>query len=96
MHWTRDFGVANTGYPTDDDVYREQMSVVTTEDIPMVEAQQENIDAFGPLADAPAKQDLFIINVHRVLTEAHRARGRELPPELKRVGKRAQELIGSN
>jgi vanillate O-demethylase monooxygenase subunit len=87
MHWTRDFGLENAGYPTDDDVHNEQMSVVTTEDIPMVEAQQQNIDAFGPVTDAPAKQDLFIINVHRVLSEAHGRGGRGLPVELQRVGR---------
>ena len=97
MHWTRDFGLENSGYPTDADVHAEQMAVVTGEDIPMVEAQQANLEAFGPLADAPAKQDLFIINVHRVLTRVHESAGNALPPELKRVGKAAPAaLAGMN
>jgi len=62
----------------------------------MVEAQQENIAAFGAVADAPAKQDLFIINVHRVLTRAHERAGSSLPAELQRVGKKTPaDLVGA-
>jgi phenylpropionate dioxygenase-like ring-hydroxylating dioxygenase large terminal subunit len=96
MNWTRDFGVENAGYPTDDDVFAEQNSVVTTEDIPMVEAQQENLAAFGPVHDAPAKQDVFIINVHRVLAESYRRAGHVLPPELQRVGAGSAGLVRAN
>jgi vanillate O-demethylase monooxygenase subunit len=95
MDWTRDFGMDNASYPTDEDVRNEQLSVVTGEDIPMVEAQQENIAAFGAVADAPAKQDLFIINVHRVLTRAHERAGYGLPAELQRVGKKPADLVGA-
>jgi vanillate O-demethylase monooxygenase subunit len=97
MNWTRDFGIENVGYPTDDDVAAEQNAVVTTEDIPMVEAQQANLAAFGDVHDAPAKQDVFIINVHRVLSGLHRRAGHVLPPELQRVGKAGvATLVGSN
>ena len=95
MNWTRDFGLDNVGYPTDDDVNAEQVAVVTTEDIPMVEAQQENLLLFDRTQDAPAKQDVFIIDVHRVLSEAHQREGHELPAELSRVGRRL-ELARTN
>jgi vanillate O-demethylase monooxygenase subunit len=90
MNWTRDFGLDGVDYPTNEDVRREQLQVVTTEDIPMVEAQQENLLHFVEATDVAAKQDVFIIDVHRVLTQAHAAAGNPLPPELTRVGRRLQ------
>lgn len=95
MNWTRDFGIDNVRYPTDDDVHTEQMTVVTTEDIPMVEAQQENIAMFSTLRDAPAKQDGFIIDVHRVLVDAYHRAGSALPPELQRAGKLDRRICES-
>jgi len=60
MGWTRDFGIDNTSYPTDQDVWSEQTMVVKGEDIPMVEAQQANLRRFGTVRDIPTRQDRFI------------------------------------
>ena len=40
---------------------------VEVDDIPIVEAQQRNLDRFGPVKDVPVKQDRFVNEVHRVL-----------------------------
>jgi vanillate O-demethylase monooxygenase subunit len=85
MGWTRDFGVDNTGYPTDQDVFREQTMVVKGEDIPMVEAQQANLRRFGAVRDIPTRQDRFITAVHRVLAELHRESSDAVPAELQRL-----------
>lgn len=87
MPWTRDFGLDNIDYMTDDDVRREQHLVIAGDDIPMVEAQQRNIERFGPLMDVPAQQDRFVLTVHRVLARLFRERGLHVPPELQRIGR---------
>ena len=84
MNWTRDFGIENIGYPTDDDVRREQTAVVRGEDIPMVEAQQKNIDLFGTQHDIASSQDRFITFVHRTLSGLYTKAGKPVPPELER------------
>ncbi len=67
MDWTWDF-CDPEGYPTNEDVYREQRGLIEVEDIPMVEAQQRNILAFGTDArDIPVKQDKHVSEVYRVL-----------------------------
>ena len=89
MPWTRDFGLDNVAYPTDDDVREEQTLVVCGDDIPMVEAQQRNIARFGPVPDVPSRQDRFVVTVHRKLAELYAANGRAVPAELQRLGKGA-------
>jgi vanillate O-demethylase monooxygenase subunit len=93
MNWTRDFGLDGVNYPTNDDVRDEQNAIVTTEDIPMVEAQQANLLHFPDAVDVAAKQDVFIIDVHRVLAAVHARAGNELPRELSRVRRR---LVAAN
>jgi vanillate monooxygenase len=88
MNWTRDFGVQNIGYPTDDDIRREQLSVVELEDIPMVEAQHKNIMEFGSEFDVAARQDQFIGHVHRMLQELYGKAGLPFPPEVRRTVRR--------
>lgn len=85
MNWTRDFGVDNIGYPTDEDVWDEQTAVVTGDDIPMVEAQQINLRRFPAIRDVAARQDRFIASVHRVLCELYANAGKPLPAELQRL-----------
>ena len=87
MNWVRDFGTDNIRYPTDEDVHREQTAVVCGEDVPMVEAQQRNIEAFGLLQDVPARQDLFITHVHRTLAQIYSSRNKPIPGELQRLGR---------
>lgn len=93
MHYfmprTRDFGLDNVSYPTDDDVRQEQTLVVCGDDIPMVEAQQRNIARFGALTDVPSRQDRFVVTVHRRLAALYAENGRPVPPELQRLGKGA-------
>ena len=84
MGWTRDFGLDNKSYPTDEDVFREQTMVVKGEDIPMVEAQQANLRRFGAVRDIPTRQDRFITAVHRVLAELYRESSDAIPVELQR------------
>ena len=88
MNWTRDFGLDNIGYPTDQDVWTEQMAVVTGDDVPMVEAQQANLARFPAARDVAARQDQFIAAVHRALGQLYDSADKTLPPEL-------QRLIGS-
>jgi len=85
MGWTRDFGLDNKSYPTDEDVFREQTMVVKGEDIPMVEAQQANLRRFGAVRDIPTRQDRFITAVHRVLAELYRDASDAVPQELRRL-----------
>lgn len=74
MDWTRNFGL-HGDYPTDEDVDREQRSLVEIEDIPMVEGQQHNIDEFGHMNDLPVKQDKFVNEVHRILQRLYAEAG---------------------
>ena len=75
MDWTWDFGDPE-GYPTHGDVDREQRGLIEIEDIPMVEAQQRNITAFGTDArDIPVKQDKHVNEVHRVLRRMYEEQG---------------------
>jgi vanillate O-demethylase monooxygenase subunit len=85
MNWVRDFGTDNVGYPTDDDVRREQTAVVCDEDVPMVEAQQRNIDLFGMVEDVPARQDQFITAVHHTLRQIYAKANQPVPEELQRL-----------
>ena len=41
MDFTRNFGIYGDPYPTDDDIYSEQYSVISKDDLPMVEAHQK-------------------------------------------------------
>ena len=66
--WTRDFAL-ESGYPSDSDVRREQESVIGSEDIPMVEAQQRNKLRFGDPLDIPGRADKFLIAVHKRISE---------------------------
>lgn len=88
MNWTRDFGLGNVEYPTDEDIRREQLAVVQGEDIPMVEAQQLNIAEFGSEFDVAARQDQFIGHVHRVLQEIYTNAGLPFPQEVQRTVRR--------
>ena len=88
MNWTRDFGLDNVGYPTDEDVRREQTAVVCGEDIPMVEAQQLNMKRFGDVQDIASSQDRFITFVHRALSELYTGLDKPIPRELGRVAMR--------
>jgi vanillate monooxygenase len=85
MNWVRDFGTDNVSYPTDEDVRREQTAVVCGEDVPMVEAQQRNIDAFGMVQDVPSRQDQFVTTVHRTLSQIYANASKPVPAELMRV-----------
>jgi Vanillate O-demethylase oxygenase C-terminal domain len=85
MNWVRDFGTDNISYPTDDDVRREQTAVVCDEDVPMVEAQQRNIDLFGMVEDVPARQDQFITAVHHTLRQIYLKANKPVPEELQRL-----------
>lgn len=84
MNWTRDFGLDNVAYPTDEDVLAEQNMVIAGDDIPMVEAQQKNLARFPTARDIPARQDRFIAAVHRVLTKLYTDSGKPVPRELQR------------
>lgn len=85
MHWTRDFGMDNINYPTDADIRREQIGVVTQDDIPMVQAQQANLDAFGAVQDMPVIQDKLVNAVHRLLRDIYRDAGASLPAQVERM-----------
>jgi vanillate O-demethylase monooxygenase subunit len=85
MDWTRDFGLTNIGYPTDQDIYNEQFSVISGEDLPMIEAQQVNINLYDTLRDVPAKSDKLVIDVHKLLRELYAAAGCEVPQEVNRI-----------
>lgn len=74
MDWTWDFGGPD-GYPTHEDVDREQRGLIEVDDIPMVEAQQRNLDLFGDVRDVPVKQDKTLIEVHRVLKRLYAEAG---------------------
>lgn len=75
MDWTWDFGGPD-GYPTHVDVDREQRALIEVDDIPMVEAQQRNIDLFASQArDVPVKQDRHVNEVHRVLRRMYEEAG---------------------
>ncbi len=65
MDFTRNFGLDGKSYPTDEDIYHEQNSVIGGDDLPMVESQQENINLCGNLIDVPVKADKLISGVHK-------------------------------
>ena len=71
LGFTRDFNL-ESGYPTDEDMRREQEGVVLNEDIPMVEAQQLNKIRFGDPVDIPGQADKFLIAVHKRIAELNR------------------------
>ena len=72
MDFTRDFGLDGTKYPTDEDIYKEQYSVITGDDLPMIEAQQSNIDLCREVIDVPVKADKLISDVHRHLAKLYK------------------------
>ncbi|MBT7953682.1 MAG: aromatic ring-hydroxylating dioxygenase subunit alpha [Rhodospirillaceae bacterium] len=74
MDWTWDFGGPD-GYPDHDDVDREQRSLIECDDIPMVEAQQRNLELFDNVQDIPVKQDKFVNRVHKVLQRLYAEQG---------------------
>jgi len=85
MDWTWDFGGPD-GYPTHADVDREQRALIDQDDIPMVEAQQRTVDAFGPAArDFPVKQDRNVSSVHRVLKRMYEDAGLSAAAEVTRM-----------
>ena len=66
--WTRDFSV-HSGYPSDEDVRREQSTVIAAEDIPIVEAQQRNKLRFGDPDDIAGAADKLLVTVHKRIAE---------------------------
>ena len=78
MDFTRDFSFAGS-YPTDEDMYKEQNAVIGTEDLPMVEAQQVNIDLCKGVVDVPVKADKLVNAVHRHLADMYTARSIAVP-----------------
>ena len=73
MNFTRNFGIDSDQYPTDKDIYHEQHSVISGDDLPMVEAQQENISFCKGVVDVPVKADKLISSVHRHLADMYLA-----------------------
>ena len=71
MDFTRNFGIDGDEYPTDEDIYQEQYSVISGDDLPMVEAQQENISLYKGAVDVPVKADKLISSVHRHLANMY-------------------------
>ncbi len=86
MPWTRDFGLDNVMYPTDQDVRDEQTMVVGGDDIPMVEAQQRNLAHLHGIRDVPSRQDRFVVTVHRRLAALYEENDCSIPVELQRLG----------
>jgi len=84
FNFTRDFGVDGHGYPTDEDIYNELYTVISTEDMPMLEAQQENIELYGNTVDMPVEADRLLNGVHRLLTRMYKERGIAVPGPLAR------------
>ena len=66
--FTRNYNLEK-GYPNDTDVRREQETIIGTEDIPMVEAQQFNKTRFDDPQDVPGQADKFLIAVHKRISE---------------------------
>ena len=79
MDFTRNFGLDGKQYPTDDDIYHEQHSVISGDDLPMVEAQQENINLCKGVVDVPVKADRLISAVHRHLAVMYSAQNIAVP-----------------
>lgn len=79
MDFTRNFALDGDTYPTDEDVYNEQYSVINGDDIPMIEAQQANIDLCHGVTDVPVKADKLISDVHRHLAVLYRKQGINIP-----------------
>jgi vanillate O-demethylase monooxygenase subunit len=84
MDWTWDFGGPD-GYPTHEDVDKEQRALIEMDDIPIVEAQQRNLDLFGKVQDVPVKQDKFVNNVHKVLQRLYAEQGITARDEVSRM-----------
>jgi phenylpropionate dioxygenase-like ring-hydroxylating dioxygenase large terminal subunit len=85
MDWTRNFSL-DGAYLTDEDVFREQTMIIGGEDIPMIEAQQENVALYASLRDVPAKADKLVNDVHRLLRDIYKREGIEAPGEVRRTG----------
>ena len=79
MDFTRDFGIDGDEYPTDGDIYHEQHSVISGDDLPMVEAQQENISLYEGVVDVPVKADKLISAVHRNLADMYFSQSINIP-----------------
>jgi vanillate O-demethylase monooxygenase subunit len=79
MDFTRNFGIDGDEYPTDQDIYHEQYSVISGDDLPMVEAQQDNIILCGDTVDVPVKADKLISAVHRHLAGMYSAQNIRVP-----------------
>ena len=79
MDFTRNFGLDGNQYPTDDEIYNEQHSVISGDDLPMVEAQQENINLCKGVVDVPVKADKLISAVHRHLADMYLAQDISVP-----------------
>jgi phenylpropionate dioxygenase-like ring-hydroxylating dioxygenase large terminal subunit len=79
MNFTRNFGIDGNGYPTDEDIYNEQYSVISNDDLPMVESQQENIILCKGVVDVPVKADSLINAVHRHLRGMYSAQNVTVP-----------------
>jgi hypothetical protein len=60
--------------------------VISGEDIPMIEAQQANIEFYDSLRDVPAKADKLVNDVHRLLRDLYANANLTLPPEVRRTG----------
>ena len=86
MDWTRSFALDGSSYPTDEDVYDEQFNVISTEDIPIIEAQQANLELYDSLRDVPAKADKMVNDVHHLLRTMYKDAGLTIPPEVRRTG----------
>ena len=85
MDWTWDFPGLD-GYLDHLEVDREQRALIEVDDIPMVEAQQRNIDLFGSRArDVPVKQDRHVNEVHKVLRRLYAEAGIEGMDEVTRM-----------
>jgi vanillate O-demethylase monooxygenase subunit len=87
MNWTRNFGLDNNTYPTDADIKDAHLAIIYQDDIPMIEAQSNNLISFPNARDVASKEDVFIVSVHRALMQAHQRVGNVIPAELQRGGK---------
>ena len=90
LDFTRDFALENDRYPTDEDMYHEQFTIISTEDLPMVEAQQDNIELYGNTVDMPVEADRLINGVHRLLARMYKERDLPVPGPLARSQKRME------
>ena len=88
LNWTRDFTLNDEAYPTDYDVRSAHTlvdglaaGIVDTDDIPMMEAIQKNLDILGDVKDVAIPADVFVVSAHRVLTAEHKKVGNVVPRE---------------